>query len=152
MARFNLTYEQAIARLLYARRDIVILDDPFSALDKKTQNQIVNNLFGWNGIFRQRHTTVLWISNNTNTFRCADGLLLISDSRIIDISLDKVAQALNEPIAQASTNMTNQGMSKIQLQDQKLQDLAQDMNRKTGDTTLYGRYAVGLSSLNMLIG
>ena len=60
----SLTRLQALARAVYARCEIVLLDDSFSALDGKTENCIVNNLLGPGGLFRQMRTTVFLITNS----------------------------------------------------------------------------------------
>jgi ABC-type bacteriocin/lantibiotic exporter with double-glycine peptidase domain len=57
-------YCKALARVLYARCDIVILDDTFRALDGRTEKTIVDNLLGPGGIFRKQGTTVLVITNS----------------------------------------------------------------------------------------
>lgn len=57
-------FMQALARLLYARCRIVILDDPFSALDRKTGESVLHNLLGPEGILRNLNTTVFWLENN----------------------------------------------------------------------------------------
>lgn len=49
--------------MLYDECDIVILDDPFSSLDGRTEDQVINNLFGPEGIFHTRRSTVFWITN-----------------------------------------------------------------------------------------
>jgi ABC-type methionine transport system ATPase subunit len=59
-----LTRLQALARAVYARCEIVLLDDSFSALDGKTESCIVNNLLGPGGLFRQMRTTVCLITNS----------------------------------------------------------------------------------------
>ncbi|KAL7768469.1 hypothetical protein ACKLNR_002770 [Fusarium oxysporum f. sp. zingiberi] len=42
----------ALARAIYARCEIVLLDDSFSALDHKTERQVVSNLVGTQGHFQ----------------------------------------------------------------------------------------------------
>jgi ABC-type methionine transport system ATPase subunit len=59
-----LTRLQALARAAYARCEIVLLDDSFSALDGKTESCIVKNLLGPGGLFRQMRTTVFLITNS----------------------------------------------------------------------------------------
>ncbi|KAL7629149.1 hypothetical protein AAE478_000668 [Parahypoxylon ruwenzoriense] len=54
-----------LARAIFVRPDILILDDPFSALDGKTENQVVENLLGPSGILRKQGTTVFLISNSS---------------------------------------------------------------------------------------
>lgn len=58
------TQPKALARLVYARCRIAILDDSFSALDSNTSSRVVQNLLGPSGLLRQDGRTVLWLSNN----------------------------------------------------------------------------------------
>jgi ABC-type nitrate/sulfonate/bicarbonate transport system ATPase subunit len=55
---------QALARAVYARCEIVVLDDPFSALDGKTESNIAENLLGPHGLFKSMGTTVFLITNS----------------------------------------------------------------------------------------
>lgn len=48
-----------MARAIYSRTPIVILDDVFRALDPKTSDAILAELFGKGGILRQLHATVI---------------------------------------------------------------------------------------------
>jgi ABC-type transport system involved in cytochrome bd biosynthesis fused ATPase/permease subunit len=52
-------YSQALARALYARRDLVVLDDILSALDARTEKLVVDRLFEKNGLFRTLKSTVI---------------------------------------------------------------------------------------------
>ena len=49
--------------MIYARCEIIILDDSFSALDGKTENHIVENLLGSGGQFKKMGTTVFLVTN-----------------------------------------------------------------------------------------
>lgn len=55
---------QALARLLYSAHDVVVLDDPFSALDGNTENTVVDNLLGPNGWFKEKKTAVFLVTNS----------------------------------------------------------------------------------------
>lgn len=59
-----LTTPQAIARAVYARCEIVLLDTCFSALDGKTESRVVENLLGAEGLFKKMGTTVFLITNS----------------------------------------------------------------------------------------
>jgi ATP-binding cassette subfamily C (CFTR/MRP) protein 1 len=50
---------QALARAVYARRDVIILDDVLSAIDGGTESLIVERLFGKNGILKTLGSTVI---------------------------------------------------------------------------------------------
>ena len=54
---------QALARALYARNDIVLLDDVLSALDSETERMVVDRLLGPRGIFRKLGVTVILITH-----------------------------------------------------------------------------------------
>lgn len=55
---------QALARALFAKCDILLLDDTFSGLDGKTEQIIFNNLFGTSGLIKRLKTTVVLVSNS----------------------------------------------------------------------------------------
>lgn len=62
---FSLTLPatQALARAVYARRSLVILDDVLSALDATTERRVVDRLIGPQGLFRELSTTVVLITH-----------------------------------------------------------------------------------------
>ena len=53
-----------LARALYARPHIVILDDVLSALDRTTQEHVVEHLFGISGLFRKLGSAALLVSHS----------------------------------------------------------------------------------------
>lgn len=65
----------ALARAAYAREEIVVLDDPFSALDGNTANTILQNLCGINGLLRQAGSTVIMTSYLPECMDVADRLI-----------------------------------------------------------------------------
>jgi ABC-type bacteriocin/lantibiotic exporter with double-glycine peptidase domain len=56
---------QALARALFARCHLVLLDDCFSGLDGETESKVFNNLFGPTGLFRRLKSTVVLVSNSS---------------------------------------------------------------------------------------
>jgi len=54
---------QALARAVYAKPEIIILDDVLSALDSKTEAHIVRMLLTPDGLFRLQGTTVILITH-----------------------------------------------------------------------------------------
>jgi hypothetical protein len=59
---------QALARAVYARRKIVILDDVLGGLDNTTEHHVFHSLLGTNGLLREMNATVLIVSSS-GTFR-----------------------------------------------------------------------------------
>ena len=58
---------QALARCVYARKSLIILDDVFSALDSRTEELVFERLFSSRGLFRQHHTTII-LATHAGTF------------------------------------------------------------------------------------
>lgn len=65
---WQIYYTQALARAVYHRCKMVVLDDPFSALDGKTRDQVAQNLLGPKGLFRQLNAAVFWITSSSKWF------------------------------------------------------------------------------------
>jgi ATP-binding cassette, subfamily C (CFTR/MRP), member 1 len=53
----------ALARAVYTKKELVILDDVFSGLDAETEEQVFNRLLGKQGLFWQMKTTVLLVTH-----------------------------------------------------------------------------------------
>ncbi|KAL6875904.1 P-loop containing nucleoside triphosphate hydrolase protein [Trichoderma longibrachiatum] len=151
----------ALARAIYARCDIVILDDSFSALDGKTENRIVENLLGPDGHFRKMGTTVFLISNAASHFSLADWLIVLADSSIQ--YQGSVAGLKDQPQSILKVNATDLDKhaaeeelkvdSNVQRQTMKVADAISDLSRATGDITLYGYYikAIGFRNFFLLL-
>jgi len=69
----------ALARTLYRRTPIVILDDPFSAVDMKTERQIIENL----GLYHSDQT-ILLISHRLSIFTEANNIILMNTDKTYD--------------------------------------------------------------------
>tara|TARA_Y100000591_G_scaffold331974_1_gene367651 strand:- start:2972 stop:4705 length:1734 start_codon:yes stop_codon:yes gene_type:complete len=65
-----------IARALYSRPSILILDEPTSSLDKQNEEQIINSLFSIKNI------TVIVISHNPNILKKCDQVLNLENHSI----------------------------------------------------------------------
>ncbi len=68
----------AIARAILSDPDVLILDDVTSALDARTERQIVTNLYT-----SLPEKTVLIISQKINTVRLADRIVILDEGRIV---------------------------------------------------------------------
>ena len=54
---------QALARAVYARKELVILDDILSGLDAATEEEVFASILGPKGLLRQQGTTVILATN-----------------------------------------------------------------------------------------
>ncbi|RDW58714.1 hypothetical protein BP6252_13190 [Coleophoma cylindrospora] len=67
----------ALARALYSRVDVLILDDVFSGLDSTTEEVIFIRLFGSDGLFRKARTTVILTTNSVDKLSYADHIIVL---------------------------------------------------------------------------
>ncbi|KAK9899697.1 P-loop containing nucleoside triphosphate hydrolase protein [Cystobasidium minutum MCA 4210] len=70
----------ALARSLYARPELLILDDVFSAVDKTTEEHIFSALFGANGLLEGR--TVILATNAVHRLPSADHIIIIDGQTV----------------------------------------------------------------------
>ncbi|KAK2051438.1 P-loop containing nucleoside triphosphate hydrolase protein, partial [Colletotrichum caudatum] len=151
----------ALARALYARCEIVFLDDTFSALDGRTEGRIVHNLIGPAGFFRKMRTTVFLIANSPTHFHLADYLVILDNStvayqgtwadftqdprHVVKFQLDGTQKNVNREEPQVNKTVLSQNL--------KLEEAVTDLSRATGDMSLYGYYlqAMGFRNLSLLL-
>ncbi|KAK4201212.1 putative ABC transporter [Triangularia verruculosa] len=70
----------SLARAVYARREIVILDDVLSGLDTSTENHVFHSLLGERGIFTERKSTVLVVSSSVKRLPYAGYVVCLDPS------------------------------------------------------------------------
>ncbi|KAJ6439348.1 ABC multidrug transporter [Purpureocillium lavendulum] len=152
----------ALARLLYSRCDIAILDDPFTALDGTTETSVVENVLGERGWLRQEKTTVFLISNSAQHFHLADQVALLDGGKLqcvgscqdLKTHFTEIRKftfgADREKSGAERRRQTPQEQAKIL----KNHDAELDLHRKTGDLSLYRYYgkAAGAVSVLLVVG
>ncbi|KKY32101.1 putative atp-binding cassette [Diaporthe ampelina] len=148
----------ALARALYSRCKVIVLDDSLSALDEKTQSQVVENLLMPGGMLRDRATSVFWITTSTKFFNLADEVIVLADGTVkekgtwahlreSDLLIDDIIHPhLETPVILAEAQTTKQARTDA------LNDASKDLARKNGDLSLYSYYlrSAGLRSIGAM--
>ncbi|KAH8425873.1 putative ABC multidrug transporter [Aspergillus melleus] len=67
----------ALARAVYARKDIVILDDVLSSLDATTEDHVFHHLIGTHGLLRSIGSTVIFASSSVKRIPYADHIVVL---------------------------------------------------------------------------
>ncbi|TKW49435.1 Canalicular multispecific organic anion transporter 2 [Colletotrichum tanaceti] len=151
----------ALARAVYARCEMVILDDSFSALDGKTESRIVVNLLGPSGFFKKMGTTVFLAANSSTHFHLADSLVILDNGAVTYQGTWAGLPQDPEHVLKLHLGVTEKNATEddpqvdktIRSQSLKVDEAVSDLSRATGDVTLYGYYlrAVGFRNLLLLL-
>lgn len=147
----------ALARVLYAKPDIVLLDDVLSALDSKTEMLITNNLLGPQGLFRKFRSTVILVTHSTRHFHLADHIAVLSkdgkisqqgsfdDLKAQDGYIKSLLLDTSHGIEQAAPAVNPTSKKKRPAVKGVTPNDVTDLTRKTGDVAVYKYYFKSIS-------
>ena len=139
----------ALARTVYAKPGIALLDDVLSALDAKTERLVVDRLFGPRGLFHRCATTVVLVTHSTRHFALADGVLVLSaDGCISQQGSYEVLHTQPGFISSVVHGSARKDDQNAPLSSPKVlkelkgpsEEEALDLARKTGDISVYKYY------------
>ncbi|KAF4934491.1 ABC transporter gloK [Colletotrichum fructicola] len=133
----------ALARAVFARRAIVLLDDPFSALDAETRTKVFSRLLGEEGLLRKGDTTVIHATPAGPRKTTADNVILLSKMG----SVEQTGPSINLATAFKDVDVEPQPEDSIQ-QDEDVSAAAETSEtkeeaatqRQSGDFSLYKFY------------
>ncbi|KAJ4145421.1 hypothetical protein LMH87_004273 [Akanthomyces muscarius] len=139
----------ALARALFARASIIVLDDIFSSLDRKTATAILFQLCGNNGLLKELNSAVVLSSYLPECLDVADQLLELNGNGIVKVessfrsgtSRERALQIMNVPgrIKSEEEITKEQAQFRRSLDAQqpvKMENTGADLLRK-GDPSLY---------------
>ncbi|KAL3417369.1 ABC multidrug transporter [Phlyctema vagabunda] len=141
----------ALARAVYARKKLLVLDDVFSALDRETEASIIDRLFGDHGILRDRDTTVVLATNSSRHLEVADRVIIISaeGSIAFDGTYEHLKNAppsvtsLLPPSVLPTEKRIGEDEMLVKRNKQSLDPMSEkieDLTRKVGDLSVYRYY------------
>ncbi|XP_044721310.1 ABC transporter domain-containing protein [Hirsutella rhossiliensis] len=141
-----------VARAVYSRQPVVLLDDVMSGLDARTENTLFSNLLGPQGLLRASGQTTIVATNAVHRLSAADHIIVLSaqgkiveqgsyeqlhsvskHGQVDNSERDEPGQALSRPPDMATRRVAS------------LQPPAQPVTgsqRRIGDVTVY-KYYVG---------
>ncbi|TVY42741.1 ABC transporter [Lachnellula subtilissima] len=164
----------ALARALFARCDIVLLDDTFSGLDGETEKSVFDNLFGPTGLFRRLKTTAVLASNSSKLFilsyisstytkaaqyfQAADHIVVLEDHGIKEQGNWQTIEGKASSIAKFTSSSQSKydlsqsaNFDKLSAQTRAKDEAEVDLARQTGDSALYGYYFGFVGLINLVL-
>ncbi|CAH0054441.1 unnamed protein product [Clonostachys solani] len=154
----------SLARAVYSRKPLLILDDVLSGLDATTEEKLVLGVFGNNGLLRRNGTSVILATHSIRHVPRADHVIFMENGgkiveqgppaqcahRLIDIANED--RAASKEAGEVTKNQVEPLQQTHQESDELQVNQAddQDMNRQVGDFRLYTYYFKSLGWLNTI--
>ncbi|KAI8938151.1 hypothetical protein NX059_005817 [Plenodomus lindquistii] len=157
----------ALARAIYAQKDIIVLDDCLSGLDGQTENRIWHSLFGTHGLLKRFRTTVLIASSSAKRLPYSDHIvaldsegtiaeqgsfekLNLSGGYVSDFDLPPPDWEFSpeKHVYEAPPKYTERQVSSTKLTED---DIQAEANRRTGDMAIYLYYIRSVGWIPTLI-
>ncbi|KAL5689629.1 hypothetical protein EMGR_008545 [Emarellia grisea] len=153
----------ALARAVYARKDIVILDDAFSGLDAATEDYVFHSLVGIHGLLRKINSTIIVASSSAKRLPYADQIVVLD--KMGYASEQGSLKALNAAGGYVSSFGLGSPEWKSEIDKPSVTDLAQpkilrpnrteaikeDPRRQSGDLSIYLYYIRSIGWLPTVI-
>ncbi|EQB45580.1 ABC transporter [Colletotrichum gloeosporioides Cg-14] len=148
----------ALARAVYARKRIVILDDIFSGMDARTAHHVSTYLIGRDGLLRRQRASVIIATHSHRIMGLADSIISLDGGRVQEIGspmdlvqgqgyVSKLGLMLspNEDVANDSSSSVEPEVSeKHQGETSEMENPREqkhtDVRRKNGEKAVYLYY------------
>ncbi|KAJ5294660.1 hypothetical protein PENANT_c006G09572 [Penicillium antarcticum] len=140
----------ALARALFSKAPVLILDDVLTGLDHQTEKIILESVFSQRGFIKRSHQTVIMATNSAHHLTYADRIIALDENgRLFEHGSYSELVRADGYISTLSSATPTAGTSRapdIVLDDETLQGLnlddgdEEDSSRRTGDLTVYRYY------------
>ncbi|KAK1994571.1 ABC transporter [Colletotrichum falcatum] len=134
----------ALARALYARKPIAVLDDVLSGLDAATHDIVTTRVFGADGLIRKLGMAAILATHSVSLCAIADQIITLDDQgQIIQQSSSENMASLAQQLTRddgSSTSSENSPPRKISAGETQGSSTKQDDNRQVGDLSIYLYY------------
>ncbi|KAE8352610.1 putative ATP-binding cassette transporter [Aspergillus coremiiformis] len=144
----------ALARAVYARKDLVLLDDVLGALDSSSKSLVLERLFGKQGLLRKLNSTVILVTHEAASLPYAIKVFVISDGTL---KQDEGGNQMSPGLINCtSRDMGASSKDAVPLPNEKAAQVSKanqlsDLKRSTGDYKLYGYYFRSVGWVNSLL-
>ncbi|KAJ5279061.1 hypothetical protein N7478_004433 [Penicillium angulare] len=140
----------ALARALYSREPVLILDDVLTGLDRETESFILESVFGRNGLLKQISRTVVLATNSAHHLFYADHIISIDSKgklaeqgsyEALFVARGAVPSISNQPDEEQVHREPEVLFDEEALQELHLENDEMDhVSRQTGDFSVYLYY------------
>ncbi|KXH38580.1 ABC transporter [Colletotrichum salicis] len=144
-----------LARALYARKPIAVLDDVLSGLDAATHDIVTTRVFGADGLIRKLGMAAILATHSVSLCAIADQTIILDDQgQIIQQSSSENMASLAPQLAGDDGSSASSGNSpppKISACEAQGSSTKRDDNRQVGDFSIYLYYFSSLGWLSFAL-
>lgn len=142
----------ALARALYSRAPVLVLDDVLTGLDRRTEQALLDTVFSSKGMLKAAGASVVLATNSSNQLRYADHIIQLSaDGRIaaegtyaelVGTSdyLQTLARTEGQGEVSAAPEKQNEATAEADEEVEQAMLEAENEARRTGDMRVYAYY------------
>ncbi|SPB43073.1 unnamed protein product [Aspergillus niger] len=152
----------ALARALYSRQPLLLLDDIFSGFDAETEKLVIARLFGQSGFCRKHNLTTILATHSTRLSSSADYTITLDSkvhfsekegSIVSSLPGPSGGDFLSEPILSDArlSWIVRQSNPDVPHEQLAAQLETSDASRRTGDVTIYKYYLEMVGILNSVV-
>ncbi|KAJ6786163.1 hypothetical protein PWT90_00725 [Aphanocladium album] len=130
----------ALARALFSRKTVLILDDVLTGLDRATEKHILHAAFGPHGLVKRMQATVVLSTNSVSHVQIADNVIVLEEGGTVAEQGSAEAVSTSGGYVQRLMGQPSPATSRAQLElsDDALQDLGlPDDGAETESRTLH---------------
>ncbi|KAK9772947.1 hypothetical protein SCAR479_10457 [Seiridium cardinale] len=158
----------ALARAVYSKRSILLLDDVFSGMDAHTISHVAGQLFGRQGLLRTQPKTVVLATHNDILMALADTIITLDSGTIVETGTPDTLPKSNGHVSNLGLSLepkevteSQSDVTQIQVQQEQSRttaefvaqtdELLNDVQRKDGDLSVYSYYLASSGYLSVAI-
>lgn len=146
----------ALARAVYSKPELIVLDDVCSGLDAETELQIFDRLFSIDGLLRRMNITVLLVTHTVSRLAYSDHVIVLNEQGQISEqgsfstlrSSGGYVQSLESKLKESKSDKspgegagaTMQIVADAAAQEDEIDAMTEELSRQTGDLQVYKHY------------
>lgn len=128
-----------MARAVYRKADIYLLDDPLSAVDNHVQIHLFTNCFGPHGILAKEKATRILVTHQTHFLRNVDWLIVMNDGKIMaqghphdlnSIEFPAIQYETDDPKKDNNENQRHRRISRISTKSLSISSMNEECDSK----------------------
>ncbi|KAH0073344.1 P-loop containing nucleoside triphosphate hydrolase protein, partial [Aureobasidium melanogenum] len=152
----------SLARAVYSRRSLVLLDDVLSGLDTRTERLVFNRVLGPQGLLRKMRSTVVLTTHIVGWLRYADTVLVVEDGKLVyqgkpgNAPASFIRQHAGISEQESEEDLVNTSPAEIPIKTSRSSSVSSSTAKTVSNWQLYKDYfksfgTLGLSSFTLLI-